>query len=336
MDTYQDIKKYLESKNLVGSAEIYDYSKDDLKDHFDELFNFCIVNLRTKCEKYKIQPSSLYFVKDFSINAKANRLGDDFIIGINMGTIVNLYPFFTEPRFDFAKKPFYKYEIFETVCKISPEYLMFQFATQFTYYHEQAHLIQKSEILKSEILENYSADTNNVYSEQHHLLEIDADIWGSHFICYHLIEYFKKQHVQFQKTDNLNNLVTLGLSAIFSYFCFLATGKFKIYFKEHKHPHLSIRLSYITDCFLSIVHDTFQGVHQIDKKQLLADTFQLTSEIFKQKHIEVDNLDEVLKVLYLNMDKVKEYVDEMKAKMSAIENILLNDLENLVNDQKSG
>lgn len=332
MDTYQDLKNYLTNNKLVKEAEIFDYSKDDLKDQFEAFFKFCIFNLRTKCEKFKIQPSSIYFVNDFSINAKAGLLEGNFIIGYNMGTIVNLFTFFNDPRFDFSNKLFDKFEVFENDCEISPEYLMFQFATQFTYYHEQAHLIQKSEILKVGIIENYSTDNDNLYSEEHHLLEIDADIWASHFICYHLIGFFKKQNTQFQTTENLNILVTLGLSAIFSYFSFLATGKFKIYFKEYKHPHLGIRISYITDCFLSIVHDTFKVERSLDKKELLADTFQLTSEFFKQKQPGVDNLDEVLKELYINIDQVKEYIDEMKTKMSTIGNILINNIQTLINN----
>ena len=51
---------------------------------------------------------------------------------------------------------------------------MYQIATQFTFYHEQAHLIQKSVELKSMIFENYS-DASEQFSLEHHVLEIDAD-----------------------------------------------------------------------------------------------------------------------------------------------------------------
>jgi hypothetical protein len=335
MMDYADIRKFLSELEIevnglrLSDADYYVYENDDLKEVFGQYFEFCFQALKRTEDRYCIKPSFAAYLNDLSVNAKAGLVEDNFVILFNMGLIANLYPFFLNYRFDFNKKAYKRFELIERYFDASPEWLMYQISTQFTFYHEQAHLIQKSEELKSMIFENYSG-SNKAFSLEHHVLEIDADYWGAHFICYHITEYWQKQDRKAQTQETLIALLILGLSAIFSYFIFLSSGHYKIYLKESTHPHPSIRISYLADVFLNVASQTFQDQFDLNLNGLLVECFSVCEEMFKDRKPEFDFIDTFLKELKEQINPAQVYIREMQIEIIKRPYLLVNNLEKLL------
>jgi hypothetical protein len=335
MTDYQKIREYLLTQDILikgvkmSEADYFEFDKDDLKEVYADYFNFCINALKRTEVKYQIYPSYAIYLNNFSVNAMAGLINQNFLILFNMGLITNLHRFFTEIRFDFSNPVYSDFNMMDKDFDSSPEWLMFQIATQFTFYHEQAHLIQKSEILNSVVQENY-ANGIGFYSLEHHVLEIDADTWASHFVCYHIVEYWHRQKEEIKNQETFISLVTLGLSAIFSYFIFLSGDRYKIYLKESTHPHPSIRISYMADIFLNVAEQSFGKEFTIDKNSILVSCFRVCEEMFKDRRPEINYVAIFLEELAQEIKNSQEYIKEMQAEIRKRPYLTVNNMDRLL------
>ncbi|MEI6949616.1 hypothetical protein V9K67_20685 [Paraflavisolibacter sp. H34] len=335
MIDYQNVREYLLNQDIIlngvklSESDYFNYEKDELKNVFEQYFDFCLNALRRNEDKYQIRPSFVIFLNNFSVNARAGLVNGNFLILLNMGLIANLYPFFLDYRFNLRRPIYNKFEVIDKHFDSSPEWLMFQIATQFTFYHEQAHLIQKSELLQYIFQENY-ADGSEGFSLEHHVLEIDADSWGAHFVCYHIVEYWHRQRKEIQTKDTLIALLTLGLSSIFSYFIFLSGGRYKIYLKESTHPHPSLRIAYMADTFLNVAEQSFQTDFQVDKNLVLVDCFRICEEMFKERRPEINYVEIFLRELREQIGHAQGYITEMQAEIRRRPYLTVNNFERLL------
>lgn len=145
---YLKIIEELREKAKVHSDDIFEYQFSSLSEVFERYFQFCQENLSEESSEYKIQPAKFYYRNQYEVNARAVVQNDYFIIGINMGTIKTLYDIFYEHNdiFDSSDILSDKYNKLAEQFDVPIGYLMFQSAILFTFYHERAHLIQKSMI----------------------------------------------------------------------------------------------------------------------------------------------------------------------------------------------
>src|SRR4051812_49159551 len=117
MQEYQQIHQHLLRQEIVvngkklSATDYFDYEKDKLKDVFARYFDFCITALKRTEDKYNTKPSFAIYLKDFSVNARAGLIKENFLILFNMGLIANLYPFFIEHRFDFMRSVYNRFEV---------------------------------------------------------------------------------------------------------------------------------------------------------------------------------------------------------------------------------
>jgi hypothetical protein len=84
-----------------------------------------------------------------------------------------------------------------------------------------------------------------------------------------------------------------------------------MYYKESLHPHPSIRISYMVDCFLNIANNTFTNQFRIDTTFIMSETFKLSEEIFKSKNTGMNNIQVYLTDLNGELGNIKSYVEEM-------------------------
>jgi hypothetical protein len=307
---YYAVAKELMNNVGIPSDEIFYFDGTPLETVFSLYFQFCQENLEIASEHFGIKPAKIFIRNNTSVNAFASHRNNYFIIGVNSGTLVNLYCFFDS-----------KAELFETgsLSFLSPLnaaltetldapifYLMQQICNQFTYYHELGHLIQRSSLLSSSIEEKYFA-ASSTYSQQKHVYELDADLYGAEHIAFHLLEFWKKQSVEQRTGENLSYLISIGAAAIFSYFLKLMEGYSEIYYAEHSHPHPLVRILYVIDCFIQTIEGNLQGQFKINSNQVLQTSFRIMDEMFKADGSNI--ITQFVQTFWQEKDRIKSFVD---------------------------
>lgn len=280
---YNDIIEELKAKAQVPSGDIFEYDFSEIKDIYQRYFQFCQKNLTEECSDFDIQPAKFYYRSEYGINARAGLQNGYFIIGVNMQTIHSLYDLFYEKNNIFETDPFLLENYKELTDKfdVPPGHLMFQLATLFTFYHERAHLIQKSDLLSASLFEQPAQINGQAFSMERHVIELDADLDAAHKICFHLIEYFKKLNTDNRTSENLQKILSLGVASVFSYFLLYYKDGVKVYYKEYTHPHPLVRISYIVDCFVRVAEINLPGDLKIDLGKTIRDGFAIADTFYK-------------------------------------------------------
>jgi len=161
---------------------------------------------------------------------------------------------------------------------VPPGFLMYQAATQFTYYHERAHLIQRSSLLTQSLDEEYLHQTTETFEMLRHLLEFDADMDAAQFICFHILDYWKKLPADKQNVAAITSLMALSVSAIFTFFVFLEGRDTPLYFAEKRHPHPIVRISYIMDILSASAEQNLPGMG-FNAGDVLREAFDISERI---------------------------------------------------------
>lgn len=260
----------------VPYSEIFDYEDSKIAEIYDRFFNFCQTNLSGHSQEYDIQPAAFYFGNDFDVNAVAFSTGTHNLIEMNMGTIFSMYNHFYDYNDVFENDPeLHKKYPSLTQADIPPGFFMYQVATQFTYYHERGHLIQHSPYLSSGLNEKSAGTVGKTFDPTRHLLEFDADYHAAHWVCYHILEYWKKLQGKPIDPTKLNLLLSLAISAIFTYFVYLEGPGTPLYYAENSHPHPMVRLTYIMDIFIHVAEMETKASVKMDHRKILREGFDI-------------------------------------------------------------
>jgi hypothetical protein len=270
----------LTSNNFIPSNWIFEYLNDPLAELFDRFYKFAQDNLDHHCEEYDIKPSTFFYKNDTTINAAAGRIKDHSIIFINNGTMETMYNFLYLNNNAFFQDRYLKTHYADFLpLNTPPGYIMYQVTMQFTYYHELAHVIQKSPQLTSFITEAYgAAGMGGGYQYEQHLREFDADLHAAQMNYLHIHEFWERLTLINQTSENLGKLVSLTLSGMLFYFGFLGGFTTPLYFEASDHPHPLIRVTYIIDIFLERAKQLMPGV-QLDSGLILREAFNVTERI---------------------------------------------------------
>lgn len=277
MYDYNTLTNGLVSGGIIPQDDIYDYSKDDLKIIFERYFQYCQTALCENSQEYNIQPSTFYFRNDFSVNAAAGKIQDHYIVRVHMGLIVTLYnKFYNENELFDQDESKEIYKVLASSFDVPIGYVMFQLASYLTFYHEQAHLIQRSPLLTSFLTEYNAAPSPSNYSSLKHALEFDADLHASHCLIFVLEAFWKKLPDQYHTAEYASELLALALGSAFTYMMYLEEGYTNIYYKEGTHPHPIIRITYMLDAMTRIAELNFDGI-ELDTKKILNQAFKIAS-----------------------------------------------------------
>lgn len=260
-------------KGIFTNAEIYSFIETPNEQQFESFYNFCRGNLNINSDRYSLGPNVIIFLNDFSVNAKAGVRNNYYVIAFNSGLIVwsiqNIlmnegYHNFINEKFPETLKYYDN----------SLDVLSFQLSTQFTYYHELAHLIQFSNNNEAETLISERMIYEVNYDLTLHWLEMNADTFASISISSHIQQYLFKQIANELNPKTANDSLIIFGTSLLTYLMSFASTSEELYFFERSHPHPIIR-------FINILMTTIHYLNQSPKFAELKINFSYT-EIFQQ------------------------------------------------------
>lgn len=235
---YKEEVDYVIKNNIAKHVDIFDFEDTPNEKLYKDLYFFCRENLDIHYKRKSISHSSFLYSNDFSINAKARINKNQNTILFNMGLIQHCIDKYL---FNHALNDFIESKESDLVAKFdsSLSYLAFQVNTQFTYYHELAHLFQFSKIATEQELQERSSDDG--FDIMKHKLEINADIYSSICIATHIHQYIDKIFGSNISQEIVTKTITIFGACLLEYIINF-TSKYELYFEEHSHPHSLIRL----------------------------------------------------------------------------------------------
>lgn len=145
-EAYADLVVHLVRSGIVASQHLYDFSYKSLEVVYDQFYDFFNEILQEQAKKLGFPPSYLYFVDDEDPNAYASSPGDCKKIGIHYGAIEKLYEFFERQEDLLKTAPFNNVRDLLSSTGNPVYYAFTQYFYTFLFYHEYAHLIQRSPI----------------------------------------------------------------------------------------------------------------------------------------------------------------------------------------------
>lgn len=238
---YIDEIKRAIAANVVLPEDVYDFRESVYKEFLINYYKFCRDNLDIQAKQEPIAPNVFLFTNSFEVNAGAGIRKKHFVIEINVGLIrscfenyhdnTQLADFFTGLLPDTFSK-------FDNPASI----LAFQICTQFTYYHELAHLFQlsgkKDDIA---IKERYNLTGESGYDRIKHILEINADTFATINVATHIEQYIERSFKDNVTLENTMDTFVFFGCCLLNYTLNFSAKPEEIYFEEHDHPHSFLR-----------------------------------------------------------------------------------------------
>lgn len=330
----EEISELLRNVKGINKNDVYNYIGTDLETKFDEYFNFCLSNLREECGMFNIQPSFLYFHNRYDTNAGATKTKPDgkYIIKINYGVVKILHNLFvgSDSPFFNQGETIEKYSgLIQIITPQSIPQLMLQYSTLFTYYHELAHLIQRSDYTNTTSIEEISNQQESE-DKQQHIREIDADFFAADRLAHHICDYWDeiKKHNSNASIDQLHELVVISMASINCYLAHFQTFPEEIYFYENSYPHAANRLLLI----LGVINDYIKKHLEItmeDATSMTLSTIDLAYDILQHKAEEGHQIKSWRDKVSSNMEMIIEYGEEMRDQMGKIPTLASVRIRNL-------
>lgn len=237
---YDSEIKLAKEKGTIDNGDIFDFRETPFEDLCDNFYKFCRQHLNDNSEKYNIEPSIFIYTGFFDSNAMAQYKNDIFSIHINVGLIKKCEEIFLQNNlFDEYLEKEYPAIINQYDNPITG--LAFQVATQFTYYHEFAHLIQfEKKRQKISLQERFLKASSYDQIKQH--LEMNADTFASIAIASHIQQYIKKSFGDNITQENVEFTIVILCTCLLNHIASFCDDLPKIYYKEYEHPHPFLRL----------------------------------------------------------------------------------------------
>lgn len=282
---------------IIEPENIYDFLGMPLEDIISGYYFFCRDNLDIQAQKINIAPNSFLFTNSFSVNATAILKNKHYAILINMGLIKfcndnylendNLHNYFATLYPEIVTK-------FDTPINM----LAYQVSTQFTYYHELAHLFQYTK--KNEdnrVQERNDNEKSNAYNETKHIIEINADIYASLAIETHVQQFIERIFGNDVTIEITHITMVIVCCIILNYVLSFSSKPEEVYIFEHTHPHAFIRLF---NSILNIVQHFSNSPYFTERKIVIN-----SSELFSDVMETYKNL-EAVKVFKTDINRIIE------------------------------
>ncbi len=237
---YDDEIKLAKEKDIIEAGDIFDFRETPNEALFEDFYTFCRKHLDSSLKKHNIDPTAFIYTNFFETNAWAQLKNDTFSIHINLGLIVGCSEKFLKNKaLDDYLEATYPDMFGHYDNPITA--LAFQVATQFTYYHEFAHLVQFSKKReKLSLQERYIGASE--YDSVAHCLETNADTLAAIAIATHIQQYIKKSFGDKVSQENVEFTIVVLCSCLLNHIASFCEDLPNIYYKEHSHPHPFLRL----------------------------------------------------------------------------------------------
>lgn len=225
---------------ILNYANIFDFKDTPNENIFENFYDFCRENLNINSQKTSITPNIFLYTNSFNVNAKAGYIKGHSVILINLGLMKNCIDNYL---YNDKLNELCSIKFSDLVKKIDNQIstLAFQITTQFTYYHELAHLFQftKRKINEIELQERKIDDEN--FDIIRHKLEINADTYSAISIATHIQQYIEKSFGDEINITIANDTIKILGACILNYIINFSDNT-EIYFDKHSHPHPFLRL----------------------------------------------------------------------------------------------
>lgn len=241
------LEEYRESNNAIiqnvgiSNELLCNLDSTHNRTEFLEVYKFYQETLEINVH-YGIDPAHFFFVNSDTINARAGLSNNGtYLIGINRGTINWLIDNFKLNDSLILDADTILFDKLEPFTDTSINNLMYQAGCHFTFYHELAHLIQKSEYLELNMEENPLPIEN--FDINRHLLELDADTFSALCLGTHIMQYSENLFGEDVSKPLVEALIVLFSIPIILYLLSFTGNCHNLYFQETTHPHPAIRLT---------------------------------------------------------------------------------------------
>lgn len=238
----EHIARLIQQEHTIYES-VFFYDGVPLEQHYSDYFQFCQENMDTMNLQHQIRPASVYFNWKRTIGARAMKKNGYYSVSINTGTIHAFHELFRE---HFTIDRHIPEGELLNLNETPLQYVMYQVAVLFLYYHELAHLIQMSDEDRCDFNEDFPLNEPVAgYSREQHLREMDADLFAAQYICDHILHWVRDHPTP--SAIDLRNYTTAAIAALFALFLKSQGRPQPLYFEEHAHPHLMIRITYVQD-----------------------------------------------------------------------------------------
>ncbi|MDP1844217.1 MAG: hypothetical protein Q8K64_12410 [Sediminibacterium sp.] len=290
--------------------------------------DFVYRNFNNPNNPIHIEPFELFLIKNDDVNAFACRDNGLNIITIYLSLfkamedrLVNEFPDLSNESSAIMKQ--IRPALIKGKEGITPDFLLYQNATLFTYYHELGHLNQMSHAsygaLGRLVKERYCLVKGKEFDQVAHAMEIDADLFAANFISGHIRQFWDELPSEHRSPDNLLNLIAIACASIFVFFHVISEGWDVMYFLDFDHPHPVIRISYIAD---SIVTMAAKDV-AVSRENCIHLALVIATDLMK--YGKVDGIPDYIKLYRDNQDSISRYIhDEMSPFMKALSFLIQN------------
>lgn len=294
---YDEIENILRDLNDSELPQIFHFDGTPAEAKFEQVFDFYSTTLKNFSD-YGFDPAFIYFNQRRSKNAFACKRNQYSIVSFNSGLIVHLLDTFDNTSFVTTN------QTLDALLGIEVNTLMYQSCLHFTLYHEMAHLIQKSRYLVKGLNELNQA--TNAYDEERHLLELDADQFSSLCVGSHVSDYLDRIDPSKQTPELEDHVLTITIAALMVYVLSFYSSDEELYFREHHHPHPSIRLSNISQTVIDYTYQARKGrsASSTERTNILV----LAGNIV-QNSTKTNTVLNFVQMLVDNYDNIKTYLD---------------------------
>lgn len=238
IQSYRDQIEYAVNNRIADSHDIFNFTDTPFENQFNEYYRFCRENLDIHIKKGNITNGYFFYSNDIDINSKIQIKQNTNSIYYNIGLMNKCIVKYLENQdlknFLESREPQLISYFDSPLSKLA-----FEINTQFTYYHELAHLFQFSKLETT--IEYMERTDNEKYDIIKHKLEYNADIYSSTLIAVHIYQYIENCFSNSVNQINIIKTIEILGSCLLDYMlCF--TNNDEIYFEKKSHPHTLIRL----------------------------------------------------------------------------------------------
>jgi len=281
---YDDEIRLSQEMGIIHKSDIFDYRETPFEVLFENYYFFCRENLNNCMKTYGISPCIFIFNNYQIENAKAEFYNNCFSIQINFGLFKKcILSYMKNAKLDEYLSNKYSNLLIDFDNPLST--LAFQVSTQFTYYHELAHLIQFSKVREQFSFQERN-DSEDLFDIEKQSLEINADTFASIAIASHIQQYIKKSFEKNINQEKFELTIILISSCLLNYLASFCDDVIDFNLKKNAHPHPFLRLLAINLNILNYIKQSelfLENQIKINIKNLIKQIFYFYQDLEKNK-----------------------------------------------------
>jgi hypothetical protein len=235
---------------------------------------------------FRVSPFQLFLIADKPPNAKAIYHAGRYYLVVHH-SVLELLGSTIYKKFPVLFPPDSKLNQFiARTVNTSLSAFVFEMISQYIYNHELAHLNQYKNLNTSTSkLQQEHADltAGSKFDGISHAMELDADIFAATEMAFSLFAFWTKLSEIERRGDLLEALVALFGAGIFLFWETMQGGWPKIYFLDHTHPHILVRVTIMLDCITTVLHGAGDVYKPIERDSAQLQTLLLIDELLGNK-----------------------------------------------------